>query len=582
LVTNGGLLKRTNRFTSRDISPLPRRAPPIHYRAGGGFLEVGMSHTSNQRREAKKGGPTNASVVSRLSKAISAAGVIAAIAITLLVNVVSARHYKRWDFTSSQLYTLSAATLSTLHSLEQTVTIEVLLSSGDPLQGSIKNLVERYGAETTRLSIRFVDPDRYPAEFVAVQQKYGIVAGRTEDGRVVTDAAIILASRDRHWFITPDDLVDFSDIDDGKTKSKLEQSITEGIRAVVGGEQRRICFSSGHGEFSIDDNSPRGLGELRDRLQKNNYEPVTLGDKGSKFGYSLEKCEVLAVIGPEVPFSKAEADAIEKRMQEGMSGIFMLNPILDAEKKVQLKTGLEKVTERFGIGITNDYVFELDDDARVPRGTGEVFFATLEPHPMTDGLASVSLALEGLRIVIIRSRSLHSVGGQVQPTTILATSPLAFGMMNFYDWVDKGGDPVKEANDRSGPLSVGMAAELPIDKDAKQPHGARLVVLGTANLALGQNWRDLSLRGNAVLMGNIMSWVASKPPIVDIPPKITPAATLRVSEKSLNEILRYVLIFMPGAATLLGVAVHLRRRSRDDRRPVKNRTPNDDHSQRAP
>ena len=138
-------------------------------------------------------------------------------------------------------------------------------------------------------------------------------------------------------------------------------------------------------------------------------------------------------------------------------------------------------------------------------------------------------------------------------------------MRDFYQWVEKGGEPIQHEGDRSGPLAIGMAAELPSEEDSST-HGARLVVLGTANMALGQNWRDMALRGNAVLIGNIVSWIALKPPIVDVPAKVAPAATLRITEGSLNEILRYVLLFMPGATILLAVAVYLRRRSRDDQR----------------
>jgi hypothetical protein len=274
--------------------------------------------------------------------------------------------------------------------------------------------------------------------------------------------------------------------------------------------------------------------------------------------------------GPGIPFSKAEADAIAERMKAGMGGFFMLNPMLDADKKVQLETGLEPVAKMFGIGIANDYVFELDDDARVARGTGEVFFPTLEMHATTEGLVGVAMAVTGMRIVAIRSRSFDAMAGDVQPVTILKTSERAFGMTDFYAWVDRGGDPTKGVKDRSGPLSIGMAAELP--KKEGSDHGSRLVVLGSANVALGQNWRDLALRGNALLTGNIVSWIASKPPIVDIPTKTTPAATLRITEGSLSEIARYVLLFMPGAALLLGIAVYLRRRARDDRKTTAKRS----------
>ena len=500
-------------------------------------------------------------VVSASTKAMSAAGVIAAMAMMILANLLSARHYARWDCTTAKLYTLSTATEKTVQGLEQTVEIEVLLPPSDPLHRSIRNLLNVYRSKTERINVRYVDPDRHPAEFVAVQQKYDIVAGRTEDGRVVTDAAIVVSSRERHWFILAEDLVDFSDLDEGLSKSKIEQSLTAGIRAVLGGQRRRLCFTSGHGEYSVDDMSGQGLGELRDRLVKNNYDVDQVNSSQGEPSKAFADCHATVVVGPSVPFSRPEADAMVERMRAGMGGFFLLSPMLDTDTRSQLATGLESVTRIFGVGIASDYVFELDDDARVPRGSGEVFFANTEAHAVTDGLLGLSMAMTGMRIITVRSRSFDVVDGEVHPAAILKTSKEAFGMTDFHSWALRGGDPIKGASDRNGPLAIGLAAELPKSELSENDHGARLVVLGSANYVLGQNWRDMALRGNAVLAGNIISWVAAHQPIVDVPAKITPAATLRLSESSLSEIVRYVLLYMPGAALLLSIAMYMRRRS---------------------
>jgi hypothetical protein len=69
------------------------------------------------------------------------------------------------------------------------------------------------------------------------------------------------------------------------------------------------------------------------------------------------------------------------------------------------------------------------------------------------------------------------------------------------------------------------------------------------------------LRGAAFLVENAISWLASKPEILDVPEKPTVAAGIRINEDSRSEVKRYVLLFMPLAAALLGAAVALRRRS---------------------
>ena len=112
-------------------------------------------------------------------KALAAAGVLAAAVIAVLCNVLVARFYKRWDVTRGGLYTLSPATVETLQGLGAPVEIIVFLSASDPLSVSVRHMLTSYGAETTKLNARYVDPDRSPAEFLALQQKYGIVASVT-------------------------------------------------------------------------------------------------------------------------------------------------------------------------------------------------------------------------------------------------------------------------------------------------------------------------------------------------------------------------------------------------------------------
>ena len=59
-------------------------------------------------------------------------GLAAAMVLAMLVNVLAARHYKRWDFTQGGLYTLSRATIETLHNLGEPIRIDVLVPASDP------------------------------------------------------------------------------------------------------------------------------------------------------------------------------------------------------------------------------------------------------------------------------------------------------------------------------------------------------------------------------------------------------------------------------------------------------------------
>ena len=137
----------------------------------------------------------------RTSKIVSSAGVVAAMLLAVLVNVIVARHYKRWDVTRGGLYTLSDPTLETLHGLHDPVKIYVLLPSASPLTISLSHLLESYRAETTKLEVELADPDKKPAEFLSIQQRYGVLVGKTDEGEVVTDASVIVVRGDKPFFL---------------------------------------------------------------------------------------------------------------------------------------------------------------------------------------------------------------------------------------------------------------------------------------------------------------------------------------------------------------------------------------------
>jgi hypothetical protein len=496
----------------------------------------------------------------RVTKVFAAAGVIAAGAVAVLVNVLAARHYRRWDLTGHDLYTLSAPTISTLRSLGAPIDIDVLLASKDPLTGSVKSMLAAYQAETDRLRVRYVDPDWHPADFLALQQKYGIEAGRTDDGRVVTDAVIVVSRQGtKPFFVSGADIVDSSG-DDLRVRSKMEQALTLTLRNAIDGDRPRICFLAGHGERQLDDGSARGLGELDRRLKKNNYETVEVDTSRPDAKDPLSGCRVAVIAGPTETFGADEAAGIRTWFERGGNLFVLASPVPDSSNRRILPLSLGSITAAAGIGMGEDFVFELDQSRKLPGGYGEQFLAEPKTHAITAGL--VGERNRDLKILMVATQSLSRLPGATAiPAEVLSTSKDAFGMTDFFGWVKKGGAPEKASGDHPGPLPIAMAAELPAKKDAgAQAHGPRMVVVGSASVALGQSWQEPVLRGGAVFTESALSWLAARPAIVDIPDK--PAfAGARIEEGALGDVFRYVVFYMPFAVLLLGLAVYMRRRS---------------------
>lgn len=513
------------------------------------------------RRAAKPPAPSGRSgAVTPTFKALAAAGVLAAAVIAVLCNVLVARFYKRWDVTRAGLYTLSSATTETLRGLGDPVEVIVFLSASDPLSVSVRHMLTAYGAETTKLSARYVDPDRSPAEFLALQQKYGIVAGKTEDGRVVTDASLVITRGDRHWFVTTDDMVAV-DESDGRSKPKLEQALTEGIRNVLEKQTSKICFTAGHQEISIDDGGPQGLGELRFRLQKNNYETVVVDLSSPKPSIALAECQVVAVVGPEVAVSEKAAKQLADYLLGGGNVLVLANPVLDEDNRIK-STGLEPVARAAGVELGNDFIIEKNEEARLPQGLGETFFAVPKAHGITSGLLKGDQAK--FKVLISAAQSLKATASSsAQP--LLSTSSDAFSLRDVRPFVEQGKPVEKGSGDASGPFALAFAAELAKPAGSSAAHGPRAVFAASANLAWGRNWREPTLLGNRLFVESALSWLSARPALVSVPDKQGHDVGLALTEESLSEVLRYVLIYMPVSAAALGVFVMLRRRSKEKR-----------------
>jgi ABC-type uncharacterized transport system len=497
--------------------------------------------------------------VPRSFKALAALGVLGAALLAVNLNVLAAHWYRRWDLTADKLYTLSPATLNTLRTLDQPIAVTVLLSRADPLSVSVRQMLTQYLAQTRQMHTKFVDPDQNPAEFQALQKDLGLLTGRAEDGRVVTDASLVITRGERHWFVTSDELVHYDD-QSGKAQPRLEQALTEGIVNVLGEVKSKACFATGHRELSIDDVGPEGLAEVRHRLEKSNFE-VTAVNLASP-GATLDDCTLLVVAGPTIALDYAASARIVDFIKGGAAAYVLAAPVLGEDKRVQ-PSGLEPVAQLIGVEFGQDFLLETDPALRLPRGVGEVFFATPEPHEVTRGLEREGVKIDS-RVLVSGAQSLR-IAANSPAKVLLSSSDKARSIRDLGPLLDANHqhDPIENAPRAEYTLAV--AAELPKPPGSSRKYGPRVVLAGAANLIWGRNYGDSSLYGDRLFSENALSWLGARPTLVSVPEKTEHEVGLSLSEGTLGEVMRYVLVYMPGCAAALGTFVLLRRRSLEKR-----------------
>ncbi len=491
-------------------------------------------------------------------RSLSAVGVLAAAVLAVSVNVLTARFYHRWDVTPAGLYTLSPATVETLTKLTEPIDVVVLLSQSDNLTVSVRQMLVAYGAETQQLRVRYVDPDRSPAEFLALQSKYGLQSGKTEDGRLVSDASIVVSRGERRWFVTTSDMV-VVDEEDGRVRPRLEQALTEALRNVLEQVRSKVCFSTGHQEQSIDDGGPQGAAELRYRLERNNYEVAAVDFSEAR--PSLKGCDALVVAGAEEAFAPAAAKLIEEYLRGGGNVALLLNPGLDDDGRIR-PTGLEPVARAGGVEFGEDFLIEAEERLRLPQGLGETFLATPREHRITQGFLLGDKVR--YRVLLSAAQSLRA-GSPAGAQVLLESSPRSFSLKDVRPFVEGGRVPEKGAADPAGPFPVAMVAELPKPAGSSAQHGPRLLVVGSANVSWSRVFREPALLGTRLFLESGLAWLVARQAIVSVPEKPLQDVGLSLTEESLSDVRLYVLLYMPLAAALIGGATLYRRRSLERR-----------------
>lgn len=498
----------------------------------------------------------------RISAAVAVA---AAVVVAVLVNILSARHYERWDLTDDGLYTISQATEQTLKTLPDQVELYVLLSHNDPLTLTLRHLLEAYQALTPKLKVAYVDPDRSPAEFIAIQQKYGIAAGKTEDGRIITDASIVVVRGDRKHFITAGDLIEVNEGQEAKARSKVEQTLTAGIMVVVTGESPLVCFTHGHGEPSIDDGGAEGLLALHSRLDKLNYRVAELPPLREIEGKDVvDDCKLVVVAGPSQRVDEAEVQRIKRFVENGGNALVFAGVELDPGGRGVIDQGLAPLFSLAGLRRRQDVVFERDPARMWTQGQGEAMVARPLPHPITRAF----IELEGAVPILVMLTSSFEVLPEkaVVPSPILATSDDAFGMHDFAAWAEDPDTPTPKAADHPGPLMLAYAAELP-KESADAERGPRMVVFATKSAVVGANWTNERLQGTGLLIESAISWLATETVVVDIPTKPARSLGAGITAEDVTGAAVKLVVLLPLSTVLLGLAVSLRRRLGSKDRP---------------
>ncbi|HEY0513244.1 MAG TPA: GldG family protein [Thermoanaerobaculia bacterium] len=469
------------------------------------------------------------------------AGVLLLAALLLIVNYFGWKYYKRFDWTRSQLYSLSERTRNVLRGLRRDVDFIVFLSPDQQheLYQPTSELLQRYGAVSRRVHVRVVDLEKNPIEAQQLVKQYG-----------VTTTGVVVASGNDKRVINSNDLaeLDFrSQEATGQpqmTGFKGEQLFTSAILQLSEGRKPRILFTTGHGEHALDDQGDHGFSGAQELLGRDNFELsewASLGKPAVPAGTDL-----LVIAGPTSSFVQPELDALSAYLNNGGRMLVLLDPTLGTAGAGLVNTNLEGWIARYGIKVGPDIV--VDPSNPLPYyGPETIFIKSYGDHPVTKALAQAGVPV---LVSLARSAGAGSAPG-IKVVELLRTTPEGWGETDLVH-LDK---VSRDARDLAGPVPVGAVAESSATAPGKRP--MRLIVFGDSDFATNQLLHANT--PNAVLLANTLNWLVEREALLEIPAKKTEQVRLTLTQGEIRNV--YLLAAaLPLLAVALGGMVFVRRR----------------------
>lgn len=531
---------------------------------------------------------SNASRRRMVGLSTASVGVLLALALLLIVNYFGWKYHTRFDWTGSQLYTLSEKSLNILGDLDRDVEAVVFLSPGDELYDPVMELLARYEAASPRVSVRTLDVEKNPAEAQSLVDKYEITQLNV----------VVLDSGDDRRVVEGADLAeyDFSGMQFGQgprlEKFKGEQVFTSAILELAESRKPKILFTTGHGELGVDDATSRGLTSARDLLGRDNFEMEGWASLGQP--RVPEGTDLVVIAGPRAGFVEPEVAALRAYLEEGGRLLALLDPVLDAAGALS-GTGLEPLLAEYGVVVGQDLV--VDPGNPLPfYGAETIFVSSYEEHPITRSLRQTQVPVI---FPLARSVQAGDALAEAAVSELLKTTAEGWGEVDLsnLDGVEQG------EGDVEGPVPLGVAVavesavagdegaaeaedgeasrngdgdEAPDagsedsgetaesgSEDGSEPTGAeatagaRLVVFGDSDFASNGQLPNV---GNAELLVNTMNWLVERETLLGIPPKEPEQVRLSLTGSELRLVSWLVFAILPGLAVVSGVLVYFRRR----------------------
>src|SRR5438552_2540199 len=222
-----------------------------------------------------------------------------------MVNSFAFKHYKRWDFSRDQKYTLSDKTKRFLDTLKGKMRITVFFSPSTPITADLQNLLTEYQyAGKGKIDVEQIDPERNLSRAKELFDKY----------KVVTDESLLVVDYDgRNKTVKASEMADVDQsgmvLGEGPRVAafKGEQAITSAMIDLAERKKKTLGYVTGHKEPALSaPTSPITL--LKTFIENENikFQELNLLDQPA----IPADVTAVMVVGPKYDFSGREMQVL--------------------------------------------------------------------------------------------------------------------------------------------------------------------------------------------------------------------------------------------------------------------------------
>lgn len=478
-------------------------------------------------------------------------GTLVVIALVVMVNYLSARHYERFNLALAAPARLSSLTQRLVASVTNEVKVTLYFDRSEPLYDLTWGLLKEYHFLNPKISVETVDYTREPGQA-------GLVKARYKLNQLTDKDLVIFDCQGRTKTVYQNELstLDLEPLMSGRSKEvkrthfKGEPLFTAAIASVTNPRQLKAYFLQGHGEHRPDSDDPlMGYSRFAAVLKENNIQFDTL--RWPPATVVPADCSLLIIAGPTRPLLPDELEKIDKYLRQGGRLLALFN-YLSLDKP----TGLERFLAAWGVDVGLNVVLEQKKLTVTGQDMVVTGFGT---HPLIKPFVQ---SQSSLYLVLPRAVSKARTGtaaADAPKVDVLAATSEGARVLTDIRTSKFGPVPNPSPNDYVGQVPLMVAVEQGTIPGVSADRGStRLVVIGES-IFLGNETIDKT--ANHEFASHAINWLLARDELLPgLGPKPIKEYKLIMSKGQVRAANWILLVAMPGAVLLIGFVVWMRRR----------------------